>query len=189
MDLLNGARHWPVSGVDPSGRKSAGCSARISQARLPNAGDLATHARFVATIWVPGGVNGLLVRLLGGRFLALLTSVLVVAGCSGQPTALPTQPPNTVILEGLLDGAELHHLGESCWWFEVRGRVYDAVWPAGFTARTEPPAILDAAGEEVARPGEVYDVGGGQGTSLPLSGQCRMGNDVWWVGELIARRP
>src|SRR5437879_13464426 len=116
------------------------------------------------------------------RFAPLLAGLLVAAGIagylllSGDPSyriaAYPMPYGRAGMQAGLggrLEG-QANHDGTACFWIATeQGRMY-LIWPAGYSARTNPLRIIDDRGRVLALSGDYSQaagLGGGLGPDDP----------------------
>ena len=128
----------------------------------------------------------------GAALLLVVAFAALGASCSRESsqridvptTRIPEETGFTALFVGTLAGDE----EAGCVWLlpEQQGeKDYDpvrvaVVWPAGFSARTNPLRLYDAKGRLVAREGKLR-LGGGYGSAAGFEelGRCRLGESVW----------
>jgi hypothetical protein len=77
--------------------------------------------------------------------------------------------------------------GSACFWVERDGIKTVLVWPANYSGRGLPLAIVDAKGNTLAEVGQYIILRGGLAPSGPLVG-CSQANRVWIVNEVLQSR-
>jgi hypothetical protein len=89
----------------------------------------------------------------------------------------------------LLEGVLVFDAESGCFWLEPGGegarpsggRV-STRWPKGFSARLDPPRVLDGDGEVMAQPGDFLSTGGGF-SGRPLD-DCQLSEETWSISEV-----
>jgi hypothetical protein len=123
--------------------------------------------------------------------VVLVTILATMSACgstdagSGEPFPLPTYEPAEVGMMAQISGVLEADAENKCVWLRVPEPYDDTgdtklsiVWPAGYTARTDPIRIYGADGELVATEGDEILMGGGIGSA---GDRCRVGSSTWVV--------
>lgn len=88
--------------------------------------------------------------------------------------------------EGPLEGEVKD--GKACFWFTVKeGSTYSITWPKGSQARIDPLRVVDKAGAEIAKVGDIGLVFGGS-QLFPDRQGCHAGSSTW-LANSVRRAP
>ncbi len=128
-------------------------------------------------------------RLCTQAMLVLILGTLSACGSSdagsGESFPLPTSEPAEIGMLAEIKGVLEADAENNCVWLRVPEPYDDTgdtklsiVWPAGYTARTDPIRIYEANGELVATEGDEIRMGGGIGGP---GDRCRVGSSTWVV--------
>lgn len=120
-------------------------------------------------------------RRLRATAASIGAALLIVAGCNRAVT-LPThqfQGAGGLLFEVTLRGDNV------CVWLEGGGIRYDAIWPAGFAARSQPVELIAPDGKVFARAGDTLGLGASERNDMSI-GTCQVGRVVLIVGEVVS---
>ena len=129
----------------------------------------------------------------GAALLLVIALAALGAGCSGESSKridVPTtRSPEGTGMGALFVGTFEGDAESGCVWLlpeQQDRKSYDpvrvaVVWPAGFSARTNPLRLYDAEGQLVATEGDPLRLGGGfvPATGFEGLGRCQLGESVW----------
>ncbi len=120
----------------------------------------------------------------------LLVYLLVACGGSASPGAsyrIATHPTTeftrTARAGGTLNGT-LNGDGTACLWLGDGSDRIALVWPDGYVARSDPLAVIDEHGKQVALVGRKVTLKGGLGPTGKVTG-CEGIEQTWAVGQVI----
>jgi hypothetical protein len=130
-----------------------------------------------------------------GASLAIVSAFLVTAACTGgAPTgetykiATDTSRSGAMHLaraEGVLQG-QINSDGTACFWVGA-STAMALSWPYGYSARANPLAVYDEAGNRVAAVGQKVTMGGGlMADSVRSITGCAGFTTYWGVGQVIS---
>jgi hypothetical protein len=124
--------------------------------------------------------------------LVAVIATVVSTACSsdslGGTVSIPTNPESQFTraagLNGHLRGGLLR--GEQCLWVEATdggpAALVAVVWPHGYSARFDPPRLVDSQGDVVATEGQQVSLGGGWNDGLPE--RCAISTRAFGAGRV-----